>query len=147
MKTLAILAILALGPGFAACGGPALHQVQLVNKTPRTIAEIYIFPTGATDHGASRGSLAPNASSTVKVRAGNVDVLGVSEKIRVGDTHNETRTATQTLELKGPLELVFHDSDQTPPDVQREKTIGVVFRTPPAPQEPEPEGEVVAPTP
>ena len=59
----------------------------------------------------------------------------------------ETRNATQTLELKGPLELVFHDSDQTPPGVQNAGTIGVVFRTPAAPKEPEPEGEVVAPTP
>ena len=143
MNRLVILAIL----GFAACGAPALHQVQLVNKTPRTIAEIYIFPTGAANHGASRGSLAPNASSTVKVRAGNVDVLAVSEKIRVNDTQTETRNATQTLELKGPLELVFYDSDQTPPGVQNAGTIGVVFRTPAAPKEPEPEGEVVAPTP
>ena len=131
----------------AACGGAPLHQVQLVNKTPRTIAEIFIFPTGAANHGPSRGSLAPNASSTVKVRAGNVDVLAVSEKIRVDDTQTETRTATQTLELKGPLELVFYDSDQTPPGVQGAGTIGVVFRTPPPPKEPEPDGEVVAPTP
>lgn len=133
--------------GLCACGGPALHQIQLVNKTPRTIAEIYIFPTGAANHGASRGSLAPNAASTVKVRAGNVDVLAVSEKIRVDDMHTETRNATQTLELKGPLELVFHDSDQTPAGVQRAGTIGVVFRTRDAPKEPEPDGEVVAPTP
>jgi hypothetical protein len=135
MNRLVFLALIA----FSACGGPALHQVQLVNKTPRAIAEIYIFPTGAANHGASRGSLAPNASSTVNVRAGNVDVLAVSEKIRVDDTQTETRTATQTLELKGPLELVFHDSDQTPLGVERAGTIGVVFRTPTAPKEPEPE--------
>lgn len=134
MNRLVIPAILALA-SVAACGAPALHQVQLVNKTPRTIAEIYIFPTGAANHGASRGSLAPNASSTVKIRAGNVDVLAVSEKIRIDDAQTETRTATQTLELKGPLELVFHDSDQTPAGVQRAGTIGVVFRTPDPPTE------------
>ena len=128
MKRLVLLALIAV----AACGGPALHQVQLVNKTPRTIAEIYVFPTGAANHGASRGSLAPNASSTVKIRAGNVDVLAISEKVRVDDTQTETRTATQTLELTGPLELVFHDSDQAPPGVERAGTIGVVFRTPEA---------------
>jgi len=142
-----MIRLLILGCALAACGAPALHQVQLVNKTPRTIAEIYIFPTGSTNHGASRGSLAPNASSTVKVRAGNVDVLAVSEKIRVDDTQTETRTATQTIELKGPLELVFHDSDQTPPGLERRGTLGLTFRTPPPPKDPEPEGEVVAPTP
>lgn len=130
-----ILAIFGFSVMLTACGAPALHQVQLVNKTPRTIAEIYIFPTGAANHGASRGSLAPNASSTLKVRAGNVDVLAVSEKIRLDDAQTETRTATQTLELKGPLELVFHDSDQTPAGVQRAGTIGVVFRTPAPPAE------------
>jgi len=142
-----MIRLLIFGFALAACGAPALHQVQLVNKTPRTIAEIYIFPTGSTNHGASRGSLAPNASSTVKVRAGNVDVLAVSEKIRVDDTQTETRSATQTLELKGPLELVFHDSDQTPPGLDRPGTLGLTFRAPPPPKDPEPEGEVVAPTP
>jgi hypothetical protein len=124
-----------------------MHSVQLVNKTPRTIAQIFIFPTGSTNHGASRATLAPNGSTTVKVKAGNVDVLAVSEKIRVDETQTETRTATQTLELKGPLELVFHDSDQTPSGLDRPGTLGLTFRTPEPPKEPEPEGEVVAPTP
>ncbi|MEO8705729.1 MAG: hypothetical protein ABI867_37200 [Kofleriaceae bacterium] len=118
------------------------HAVKLVNRTDRTIEAIYIFPTGAADHGSSRGSLAPNATSTVKVKAGNVDVLAVSAKIKIDDRVNETRTATQTLELKKPLELVFHDSTQTPPGLERPDTVGVTFRAPAAPKpadEPPPE--------
>ncbi len=142
-----MIRFLLLAVTVAACGGAPLHRVQLVNKSPRTIAEIYIFPTGAANHGASRGSLAPNASTSVQIKAGNVDVLAVSEKIRVDDTQTETRTATQTLELKGPLELVFHDSDAPPPGLDRPGTLGLTFRTPPPPVDPEPDGEVVAPTP
>lgn len=126
------IAVIALA--LAACG-PTYQTVQLVNRTDRKIEQIFIFPSGSANHGASRGSLAPNASTAVKVASGNVDVLAVSAKVRVDDKTNETRTATQTLELKGPLELVFHDSTQKPPDLRRPGTLGVTFRidAPPAP--------------
>ncbi len=126
--------VLALG-GLAACGA-TYHQVQLVNKTSRPITSVYIFPTGSADHGASRGALAPDASLVVKVKAGNVDVLAVSEKIKVSETQTETRTATQTLELKKPVSLVFHDSTQTPPGLDRPDTIGVAFQVTPEPPPP-----------
>ena len=121
----------------AACGA-TYHQVQLVNKTSRPITEVFIFATGSANHGASRGTLAPDATLTVKVKAGNVDVLAVSEKIKVNDTQTETRTATQTLELKKPVSLVFHDSNQAPPGIDQPGTIGVAFQVTPEPPEPPP---------
>jgi len=110
------------------CGGPATHQVTLINKTPRTIAEVYLFAVGAS-HGASRGMLAPNASLVVKVRGGTVEVLAVAEKERVNQTESETKQASSTIQLVRPVELIFHDSDQ-PGAIERNKMdqIGVTFR-------------------
>lgn len=119
----------------AACGA-TYHQVQLVNKTARPITEVFIFATGSANHGASRGALAPDATMSVKVKAGNVDVLVVSEKLAVSDTQTETRTATQTLELKRSVSLVFHDSTQTPPGLDQPGTIGVAFQVTPEPPAP-----------
>jgi len=119
----------------AACGA-TYHQVQLVNKTSRPITEVFIFATGSANHGSSRGALAPDATLAVKVKAGNVDVLAVSEKIKVSDTQTETRTATQTLELKKPVSLVFHDSTQTPAGLDQPNTIGVAFQVTPEPPAP-----------
>ncbi len=116
------------------CGGASYQQVQLVNKTPRPITDVYIFPTGSANHGTSRGSLAPDATLAVKVKSGNVDVLAVSAKVRVNDTQTETRTASQTLELKQPVSLVFHDSTQTVPGLDQPRTIGVVFQVTPEPE-------------
>jgi hypothetical protein len=136
--------ILMIALALAACS-PTYHTIKLVNRTDRPIEKIYIFPTGATDHGASRASLAPDASTEVKVPSGNVDVLAVSAKVRVNATESETRTASQTVELKGPRELVFHDSNKPPPGLDRPGTLGVTFRVnpePPAePEEPEPAPE------
>ena len=36
----------------AGCGGAGLQTIQIVNKSPRAITEVYVFPTGAGDHGA-----------------------------------------------------------------------------------------------
>jgi hypothetical protein len=120
---------------------PTVHRVQLVNKTNRVIEEIYIYPAGAADHGASRAKLAPNASAEVTVKAGNVEVDAVSEKIRVDATSTETRRASQVIELRGPLELVFHDSNQVPPGLDRPNTRAITFRITPPPAEPEPSPE------
>jgi hypothetical protein len=117
----------------AACSA-TYHPIKLVNRTDRAIEAIYIFPTGAADHGASRGALAPDAATTVRVKAGNVDVLAVSAKVKIDDRVDETRTATQTIELVRPLELVFHDSSKVPPGIDRPGTIGVAFRVPATPK-------------
>ncbi len=132
MRHVLVLALCVL----AACGG-SYQQVQLVNKTSRPIAEVFIFPTGSANHGVSRGTLAPDATMSIKVKSGNVDVLAVSTKLRVNDNETETRTATQTLELKKPVSLVFHDSNQTPPGLDQPGTIGVAFQVTPEPEAPE----------
>ena len=126
MRKPTILAVLVLAV-LAACS-TTYHTVKLVNRTDRAIEEVYLFPTGATNHGSSRATLAPNASVDVRVAAGNVDVLAVSAKVRVDEKTRETRTATQTFELRGPLELVFHDSNKPPPGLARSGTLGVAFR-------------------
>ncbi len=127
---------------FVACGGPATHQVTLVNKTPRTIAEVFVFPAGASNHGASRGVLAPNATLAIKVRGGNVEVLAISEKVRVNLTESETKQASSTIQLVRPVQLIFHDSDQAAPPFESKDQIGVTFRItkePEAAPEPAPE--------
>jgi hypothetical protein len=133
-------ALVILVVALAGCGA-TYQEVSLVNKTSRPITEVFIFPTGATNHGASRGTLAPDATLKVKVKTGNVDVLAVSAKIKVDAHQTETRQATQTLELKKPVSLVFHDSTETPAGLDRPDTIGVVFQVtpePPAADEPVP---------
>jgi hypothetical protein len=129
------IAVIALA--LAACS-PAMQTVRLVNRTDRGIAEIYVYPTGAA-RGRSRGELAPNATLELKIGSGNVEVLARSVPIPLPDTHQiEHREATQTIELKGPLLLVFHDSDQKPAELARPGTLGVTFRiTPPDPNPPQ----------
>jgi hypothetical protein len=134
-----VIRLLACVVALAACSA-SYQPVKLVNRSPRVIEEIYVFPSGAANHGASRAKLLPGGSATVSVKSGNVDVLAVAAKERIDDTQSETKTATQTLELRGPLELVFHDSDQTPPDLTRKGTVGLTFRAstpPPAPPPPD----------
>lgn len=132
-----MLRIAVMTLALAACG-PSLQTVKLVNRTDRAIESIFIYPMGSANHGTSRASLAPNATTDVKIKPGNVDVLAVSAKIRIDATSSETRTATQTIELKGPLELVFHDSDKKPAGLERPGTLGVTFQiTPPPPAPPE----------
>lgn len=134
MRGLLILFVLVVG-----CGGAATHPVTLVNQTPRTIAEVFVFPPGAANHGASRGSLAPGASLVISVRAGNVEFLAVSEKVKVTQTESETKQASSTIQLVKPVQLIFHDSDQPPPAFENKHQIGVAFRVSKPPVEPAPE--------
>ena len=120
---------------------PKLHEVRLVNNTPRTIEEVFLFAPGSANHGASRAKLAPNASVAVKFPAGNVEVLAVSEKIKVDETHRETMSASSVIQLKTAVELVFHDSNQPPPP-DRPGLHAITFRLsepPPSPTAPDPE--------
>lgn len=143
MRNLLIASSLALA--LAGCGGAAMHEVQIVNKSPRPITEVYVFPTGNADHGPSKGTIAPEAKLVVKVKAGNVDILAVSQRVKVDDKQSEVRTASQTLELKSPTVLVFHDSTQTVPGLDKPGTIGVQFQVPPEAESPEPAPEPAAP--
>lgn len=114
--------------------GPAMQTVRLVNRTDRTIETVYIYPTGAADHGASRAKLAPNAETQLQVAAGNVDVYAVMERVKVDATQHETRTATQTLELKAPALVIFHEADAHPSELNQPGAVGVAFRKTPEPE-------------
>ena len=112
-----------------ACGGANLQTIQIVNRSPRPIEELYVYPTGAA-RGASRGVLAPDATTSVKVKAGHVSVTAVSAKLQVDEHTRDRPSATQELELESPTEVVFHDEGQTPPGLERQGTIGVMFLDP-----------------
>jgi hypothetical protein len=132
---------------FAACGGGAMHNVMLVNKTPRTIESIFIFSPGK-DHGASKAKLAPNASTTLQLPAGNHEIYAVSEKIVHDDNTRETPEASLTIELRNPLELVFYDSNAVPGGLDKPNTRGITFMIRPPPKKEEPsEGDPAAPAP
>ena len=90
----------------------ATHAVRIVNVTPRAIAAVYVYPVGAKDPGASKGSLAPNATLDVRVKEGNVEVRAVAVEETLENGQRENKEATQVLELKAPAEVVFHDSTQ-----------------------------------
>jgi hypothetical protein len=131
---------------FAACGA-SMQTVQLVNKTPRTIEQIFIFSPGK-DHGTSKAKLAPNASTTLQLPAGNHEVYAVSEKIIHDDNTRETPEASLTIELRGALELVFYDSNAAPPGLDKPNTRGITFMIRPPPKKEEPaEGDAAPPAP
>jgi hypothetical protein len=114
-----------LALALAACGGPALQSVKLTNGTPRAIAEVFVYPLGAANHGTSRGSLAPNATLLVHVPGGNVEVEAVSATIELDNHQREHRRASSAIELTGPAEVVFFDQGAKP--ALPPKAIGVEF--------------------
>ena len=124
MARIALIALL------IACGGTQVHTVTLVNKTDRVIEEVFIYPTGSQQQGASRARLEPDGSTQVPIAAGNIDVRAVSAKIQIDATTRDRPTATLTVQLRGPMQLVFHDSTQQPPGLDNPDTLGVVFRAP-----------------
>jgi hypothetical protein len=138
MRSMALVLALLL----VACGGANLQTIQIVNRSPRPIEELYVYPTGAA-RGASRGVLAPNASTVLKVKAGHVSVMAVSSKLQVDEHTRDRPSATQELELESPTEVVFHDEGQAPPGLNKQGTIGVVFLIPhaSAPPSDEPQAE------
>jgi hypothetical protein len=142
--SLVFVLALATSATTVACG-PQMQTVSLVNHTNRKIVELYIYPNGSTEHGASRGTLAPNASMKLTVKAGKIEVLAVSEMIKHDDNTRETPTVSHGLELTQPLEVVFYDMGEKPAGLDRPGVIGAAFRrdktesTPePAPESPEP---------
>ncbi len=132
---------------FAACGGAGMQTVQLVNKTPRTIDQIFIFAPGK-DHGASKAKRAPNASTTIQLPAGNHEIYAISEKIVHDDNTRETPEASLTIELRNALELVFYDSNAVPPGIDGPNTRGITFMIRPPPKKEEADdGATVTPAP
>ena len=136
-RTLVLFLVLAL----AACGGTTGNYkidyagpigIQLVNQTIRPIEQIFIYPLGIANHGTSWLSLAPGASSTVKLKEGNFEIVAVSAKRRIDAKFSETPQATAQLELREdlastPRKLIFHDASQTPMGVDQPGTLGVTF--------------------
>jgi hypothetical protein len=127
----------AFAVALAACAGPS-YQMQLVNRTDRAIESIYVYPTGAADRGASRGSLAPSATTQLKVKHGRTSVLALSAKLKLDDHTRDQPSASQDLEVTGPTEIVFYDSGgDKPPGLERPGVFGIAFQLPkPAPPPP-----------
>ena len=148
-----------LGLVLVGCGGKTgNYQVdyagpialQLVNETSRPIEHVYIFPRGTTNRGTSWTTLAPGASTTLKLKEGTFELAAVSAKRRIDDKFSETPEATAQLELREdlastPRKLIFYDNGQRPADIDERGTLGVMFTLsspgPKAPQgEPSAEG-------
>ncbi len=110
--------------------------MQLVNRTDRQIEAVYVYPTGAADHGASRGALAPAGSAQVKVKAGRTSVLALSAKLKLDEHTRDQPSASQDLELTGPVEVIFYDAGDKPPGLERPGVFGVAFQIPHAPPPP-----------
>jgi hypothetical protein len=134
-------AFLVFGIALAACGGASYQTMHLVNRTDRAIEAIYVYPTGAADHGASRGGLAPSASTQLQVRAGRTSVLALSAKLKIDEHTRDQPSASQDLEISGPTEIVFYDAaGDKPPGLERPGVFGIAFQLPkPAPPPPDPQ--------
>jgi hypothetical protein len=124
----------------AACGAP-MQTVQLVNRTPRAIEEIYIYPQGAANHGKSRGALAPNASTSVQVKQGNIEVLGVSAKFQLDEHTRDRPSANVDVELKAPAQIVFFDDGHQPSEIGKPGVFGVTFQMPRSNAPPQPKAD------
>ena len=114
----------------AACGGAQLQTLQIVNKSARPIDQLYVYPAGAANHGTSRGSVAPNGQTEVKVKPGNVEVLAVSSKLQVDEHTRDQPSASGELELHGPSQVIFYDEGSKPPGLDRPGVFGFAFVIP-----------------
>ena len=135
--------LLAIIVAVAGCAAQQ-HPIQLVNRTERTIDEVYVYRSGSPDHGKSRASLAPNASAVVNFEQGNVDVYAVSAKVQLDEHTRDRPSASSSVELKGPVQVIFYDLGHKPAEVDRPGVIGVAFtriksNAPPSTPEPAPE--------
>ena len=133
MRILFLVALL-----LSACAAK-LQTVSLVNKTDRAIEAIYIYPLGSSDHGASHGGLAPNATTQIGVKPGHVEVMAVSAKVTIDEHTRDQPTASQGLELTGPTQVFFYDAAAPPPGIDRPGVVGVSFILPAPKQQPVPE--------
>lgn len=131
-----MLKTLVIAVAIAACGGKTgvykndyagSITLTLVNASPRQIESVFIYPMGTTERGASWTSIAPGATTTVKIRSGNFELVAVSAKRNIEEHLRERPEATTMLELKGDQKLVFHDEGQAPPGVDAKGTLGVTF--------------------
>lgn len=114
----------------AACGGAPMQTVQIKNASPRPITELYVYPAGSANHGTSRGTIAPNGSTELKVKQGNIEVLAVSSKLQVDEHTRDQPSASGALELKGPAQVIFYDVGQAPAGLDRPGVFGFSFVIP-----------------
>jgi hypothetical protein len=129
--------------------------LTLVNGSPRPIEAIYIFPMGSQHRGTSWTSLAAGASSTVKIREGNFQLVAVSARRRIDTKFTEVPEATTMLEVRANQTLVFHDDGQPAPGLGAKDALPVTFmlgesdEPPPAPTDTNPDpltgGSTVSP--
>jgi hypothetical protein len=108
-------------------GGSSLQTITLVNKTPRTIQELYVYKAGA-DRGASRGKLAPQATTTVQMPNGGVAIYAIGDKIIIDQHTRETPEASGTVELNAPISIVFDDSNAPDPDLKKSGAREITFQ-------------------
>lgn len=133
---------LVLGLAFVlGCGGKTgNYQVdyagpialQLVNQTSRDIEQIYIYPLGAANRGESWATIAPGASTTVKLKEGHYELVARSAKRRIDSRWVETPESTTMLELREdlpstPRRIVFRDAGSSA-GVDPPGTLGVTFK-------------------
>jgi hypothetical protein len=146
-----MLKMLVIAVALAACGGTTgvsrndyagSITLTLVNASPRPIESVFIYPMGTTNRGTSWTSIAPGASSTVKIRSGNFELVAVSAKRNIEEHLRERPEATTMLELKADQKLVFHDEGNPPPGLDAKGTLGVTFMI----SEPDKKSDATEPT-
>ncbi len=126
------LALAVAATATTACGGTAYQTLTLTNKSPRPIEQLFVYPTGQP-RGPSRGTLAVDATTTVKMKPGGVDVYAISQKLIIDEHTRETPEASVTVELKRPLTVIFHDESTHPAEVDAADVREATFRVTPAP--------------
>lgn len=131
----------------AACGGAPLQTVQIVNRSSRPIQELYVYPVGSANHGTSRGSVAPNGQTEVKVKAGSVEVMALSSKLQVDEHTRDQPSASGDVELRGPTQIIFYDEGSAPPGLDRPGVFGFAFVIPKGQAKPADQGSDAPPAP
>ena len=124
----------------AACGGAQLQTVTVVNRSSRPIQELYVYPVGAANHGTSRGSVAPNGQTEIKVKPGNIEVMALSAKLQVDEHTRDQPSASGDLEVstQRPAQVIFYDDGSTPPpEASRPGVFGFAFVIPKAAPKPD----------
>jgi hypothetical protein len=113
----------------AACAAP-MQSIQIVNHTARPIEELYVYPQGAKDRGASRGALQPNGETKLQVKQGFVEVYAVSAKYQLDEHTRDRPSASQDVEVRTtPVQIIFYDAGHMPPGLDRPGVFGVAFTT------------------
>lgn len=130
----------------AGCGGAPLQTVQIVNSSSRPIQELYVYPVGSANHGTSRGSVAPNGQTEVKVKQGNIEVMALSSKLQVDEHTRDQPSASGDVELKGPVKVIFYDDGAAPPGLDRPGVFGFAFVIPKGQPKPADQGSDAPPS-